>query len=1071
MSLEEAAARLVDFSQPFDTPLLEQILSVAFNPRDPNSRVANHVVIQLQQHENMWQAVTTIIENGTTLASKVFAAQVLHQTIQSKWKAMPAEHRQGVKTYVINAITALCQTENISADQRTFLNKMNLVLVDIVKKEWPEDWPDFIPQIVELSRQNEAICENNMHILRLLSEEVFDFGMDQTTQKNKVLKEAFKGQFAQVFELCNFIMEASQVPSLLVMTLKTLGAFLTWMDSRYIFESQLVPRIVNTYLVQPTFRNAALECITEVSGLKVEGVEYDAIFQGLYNAVMQQLMVMLPPEVNIPEAFETAGDDDELFVRNLSLFFTTFFTHHLARLERGSGMRELILRGFTYLLSISEVDDEEIFKICQDYYHHFSESLYRSSLQGGIRMPSGATRGGSRRDLYRDIMQRLQTVVIGRMAKPEEVLIVEDEDGSIVREKTKDTAVIAQYQQQSETLVFLTHLDYERTQDIMLDKLAKQVDCSEWSWHALNTLCWAIGSISGAMNEEEEKRFLVTVIKDLLSLCEIKRGKDNKAVIASNIMYVVGQYPRFLNAHWKFLKTVVNKLFEFMHEKHPGVQDMACDTFLKIAQKCKRKFLQLQTGETRPYIEALAEDLPVTICDLEPHQVNTFYEAVGTVLSDRGSRTTGVNRPEVLAQVCAPLNRQFMEIRAQGAQNPNFLCDVLTAEALQRIYRSNASICSAAGSIYIYQLSNFYMDSINVFGLYTERINAEVAASGEIAVRHTQCKALRNARREFIRLITTFINASGEPESGPGVLLEIVLPPMLGPVLECYSKSAPAARDSEVLLLCTSLVDKLAAHITGEMPKIIAAIFEGTLDLLTKNFEDHPDLRVRFYKFLRAVNKNCFGALAALPDSQAKLVIDAILWAMKHTDRNISEMGLETLQELLSNVRTAPQMSQAFYQGYLLLLVQEVLAVLTDRLHKSDFRLHAALLRQLFHIVELGQVQVPLFDTAANPNMDNSKYVREHTAALLLRAFPNLRPPQVQQFMAGLFDINKSQEAFKNLLRDFLVELTEFSAEDNQELYTEERELQKQQAAEADRQRRLAVPGLMKPGEVDDDDL
>lgn len=50
----------------------------------------------------------------------------------------------------------------------------------------------------------------------------------------------------------------------------------------------------------------------------------------------------------------------------------------------------------------------------------------------------------------------------------------------------------------------------------------------------------------------------------------MKRGKDNKAVVASNIMYIVGQYPRFLKAHWKFLKTVVNKLFEFMHETHEG---------------------------------------------------------------------------------------------------------------------------------------------------------------------------------------------------------------------------------------------------------------------------------------------------------------------------------------------------------------------------------------------------------------------------------------------------------------------------------------------------------------------
>lgn len=69
--------------------------------------------------------------------------------------------------------------------------------------------------------------------------------------------------------------------------------------------------------------------------------------------------------------------------------------------------------------------------------------------------------------------------------------------------------------------------------------------------------------------------------------------------------YVVGQYPKFLRAHWKFLKTVVNKLFEFMHETHPGVQDMACDTFLKICNKCRRKFvvLQVRRARARPRID------------------------------------------------------------------------------------------------------------------------------------------------------------------------------------------------------------------------------------------------------------------------------------------------------------------------------------------------------------------------------------------------------------------------------------------------------------------------------------
>ena len=41
----------------------------------------------------------------------------------------------------------------------------------------------------------------------------------------------------------------------------------------------------------------------------------------------------------------------------------------------------------------------------------------------------------------------------------------------------------------------------------MSDKLQRQVDGTEWSWNNCNTLCWAIGSISGAMSEETEKRF------------------------------------------------------------------------------------------------------------------------------------------------------------------------------------------------------------------------------------------------------------------------------------------------------------------------------------------------------------------------------------------------------------------------------------------------------------------------------------------------------------------------------------------------------------------------------------
>jgi exportin-1 len=250
------------------------------------------------------------------------------------------------------------------------------------------------------------------------------------------------------------------------------------------------------------------------------------------------------------------------------MFLCTMLRQHGPLMERRNKVN--VLKALQYLLLISEVEETEIFKICLEYWNALAADLYCEML-----MTKTSNTGSSARYVfYQTVLSRLRYIIISRMAKPEEVLVVENENGEVVREFMKDTDSINLYKNMRETLVYLTHLDYVDAERIMTDKLQNQVNGTEWSWKNLNTLCWAIGSISGAMHEEDEKRFLVTVIKELLGLCEQKKGKDNKAIIASNIMYVVGQYPRFLRAHWRFLKTVVNKLFEFMHETHDGVQVM-----------------------------------------------------------------------------------------------------------------------------------------------------------------------------------------------------------------------------------------------------------------------------------------------------------------------------------------------------------------------------------------------------------------------------------------------------------------------------------------------------------------
>jgi len=64
----------------------------------------------------------------------------------------------------------------------------------------------------------------------------------------------------------------------------------------------------------------------------------------------------------------------------------------------------------------------------------------------------------------------------------------------------------------------------------------------------------------------------------------------------------------------------------FIPETHDGVQDMACDTFIKIALKCRRHFVTVQVGEVMPFIEEILTTISTIICDLQTQQVIVYNQ-------------------------------------------------------------------------------------------------------------------------------------------------------------------------------------------------------------------------------------------------------------------------------------------------------------------------------------------------------------------------------------------------------------------------------------------------------------
>ncbi|KAG1667326.1 Exportin-1 [Nymphon striatum] len=1097
-TLTEQASQLLDFKQKLDINLLDSVVGCMYNGEGPQQRMAQEVLTTLKEHPQAWTRVDSILEYSKNQQTKYYALQILETVIKTRWKVLPRNQCEGIKKYIVGLIIKnSCDTETLEKEH-LYLNKLNMILVQILKREWPKNWPSFISDLVGASKTNESLCQNNMAILKLLSEEVFDFSSGQMTQaKAKHLKDTMCTEFSQIFQLCQFVMDNSQNAPLVGATLETLLRFLNWIPLGYVFETKLIATLIYKFLQVPMFRNVTLKCLTEIS--HVSGPQYEEMFILLFAQTMDQLKQMLGIDTDIKEAYANGQDAEQNFIQNLSLLLCTFLKEHGALIENRQDLHETLLLSLRYLVAISEVEEVEIFKICLEYWNSLASTLYLENpmVNNPVLLSSKTnTNNSSRRVLYQGILTKVRYLMIGRMAKPEEVLVVENEQGEVVREFMKDTDSIQLYKNMRETLVYLTHLDYADTERIMTEKLHNQVNGTEWSWKNLNTLCWAIGSISGAMYEEDEKKFLVTVIKDLLGLCEQKRGKDNKAIIASNIMYVVGQYPRFLRAHWKFLKTVVSKLFEFMHETHDGVQDMACDTFIKIAQKCRKHFIQVQTGEVMPFIEEILNSISTIICDLQPQQVHTFYEAVGYMISAQSDTPA----QEVLIEkyMIFP-NQVWDDIINQASKNVNVLKDADAVKQLGNILKTYVRSCQAIGHPFVVQLGRIYLDMLNVYKVMSENIGAAIALNGENVTKQPLVRSMRTVKKEILKLISHWVSRSYDPQ----LVLDNFIPHLLDTVLLDYKRTkVPSAREPEVLSTISTIVSRLKNYITPEIPKIFDALFECTLEMINKDFEEFPEHRTNFFLMLQAVNSHCFAAFLTIPPAQFKLVLDSIIWAFKHTMRNVADTGLQILYQLLLNVdshENAAQdenTAQSFYQTYYTLILEHLFSIVTDTSHTAGLSTQAMILAYMFSLVEMGKVKFSLNKAAPNDADNNVVYVQEFVANLLKCAFPHLTDAQLKITVTGMMNLDRDIPAFKEHIRDFLVQIkvsfvienvlynvynvynvhpydkrviVEFAGEDDSDLYLEEREATLRVAQEEKRKAQMAVPGILNPHEIPED--
>lgn len=204
-----------------------------------------------------------------------------------------------------------------------------------------------------------------------------------------------------------------------------------------------------------------------------------------------------------------------------------------------------------------------------------------------------------------------------------------------------------------------------------------------------------------------------------------------------------------------------------------------------------------------PFIEDILNNINTIICDLQPQQVHTFYEAVGHMIS---AQSEPALQDKLIEKYMYLPNQVWDDIINQATKNVDILKDPDAVKQLGNILKTNVRACKALGHPFVAQLGRIYLDMLNVYKVMSENITAAIALNGEAVTKQQLIRSMRTVKKETLRLISGWVSRSTDNQ----MVLENFIPPLLDAVLMDYQRcTVPAAREAEVLHTMASIVGRL----------------------------------------------------------------------------------------------------------------------------------------------------------------------------------------------------------------------------------------------------------------------
>ncbi|XP_042188914.1 exportin-5 isoform X2 [Callorhinchus milii] len=218
-----------------------------------------------------------LAEKNNTGIVRHFGLQILEHSIKFRWNGMVQREKVQLKNSVMTLLSR--GTHNIMVEEAYIKDALSRIVVEMIKREWPQQWPDMLNEMDKLTAMGETQTELVMLILLRLVEDVVTF---QTipAQRRKDIQHALTQNMSQLFGfLLDILQEHTQNYKQLkadatqenkakshcrvaITTLSTMAGYVDWVGLHHLTaDGCKLLEVLCMLLTEPEFQFEAAECL------------------------------------------------------------------------------------------------------------------------------------------------------------------------------------------------------------------------------------------------------------------------------------------------------------------------------------------------------------------------------------------------------------------------------------------------------------------------------------------------------------------------------------------------------------------------------------------------------------------------------------------------------------------------------------------------------------------------------------------------------------------------------------------------------------------------------------------